>query len=114
MADEVILQCLYEWLFTPMGTALKTERGESYSPNPIMRCSSSTVTTWRRAAPSFLHRIVKESEPESVRNCVFSNVTGEVSEGCFGACNVHGLMQDASCLDKPLKARTWPVCTENH
>ena len=61
-----------------MGTALKTEMGgRKFQPKPnyAMQQHSDNM-----AAPPSFHRIVKESEPESVRNCVFSNVTGEVSE----------------------------------
>ena len=53
------------------------ERGRKLQPKPnyAMQQHSDNM-----AAPPSFHRIVKESEPESVRNCVFSNVTGEVSE----------------------------------
>ena len=50
------------------------ERKVYPKPNYAMQQSDNL------APPPLPLRIVKESEPESVRNCAFSNVTGEVSK----------------------------------
>ena len=52
----------------------KKERKVYPKPNYAMQQSDNL------APPPLPLRIVKESEPESVRNCAFSNVTGEVSK----------------------------------